>query len=218
MYSFSLARTVTSLLSDCVFGEALLPLIVRKLVNNINGPLRLRLEWSDWSPQGARLWDAIGDLKPHNVKDIVGNVIPSSSSKLSSQAGNFCILQKRGLPYSVWGGWTFSFSSLGQGYKAIVLFFHQRNNSFGPVYFHGKMYILAFQGSCLEPLATEGMHDSDLFEPGCLRVFLFPVVDLFASRSTVRRSCCISPCSDPEAFWMDASDPFVLNWIHFNSI
>ena len=32
------------------------------------GRLRLRLEWSDWSAQGARLLDAIGTFKPHTLR------------------------------------------------------------------------------------------------------------------------------------------------------
>ena len=37
----------------------------------------------------------------------------------------------------------------------LILFCHQRNISFVPVYIPGKLNVLADQGSCLEPLATE---------------------------------------------------------------
>ena len=68
------------------------------------------------------------------------------------------------------------------------------------------MNILAVQGSRLEPLATEVMHDPDLFEPICRRIFPFPQVDLFATRATARLSRYISPYPDPEAYRVDAMD------------
>ena len=101
--------------------------------------------------------------------------------------------------------------------RELILFCHLRNISFVPVHIQGSLNVLADQGSRQVPLATERMLDPDLFESICLRIFPFPKVDLFSTRTTARLSRYISPCPDPEAYRMDALD-LSFNWNHFQSI
>ena len=73
------AREFAALQGDQVFGSHYPFFFDRPVPGLLKGSLHLRLEWSNWSSQGARLLDSLGYFKFHLWKE--GGVgLPSSQS------------------------------------------------------------------------------------------------------------------------------------------
>ena len=85
------------------------------------GRLRLRLEWSVWFTQGARLLDALGFFTHMYVRKLLGILYSFQFFQYVLADMMLQILSDNLEALFVWGEWVLfsSLSSLGQSYKAI---------------------------------------------------------------------------------------------------
>ena len=114
-----------------VFGKTDFFLSVSPILGYFNGRLRLRLEWSDWSAQGARLLDSFGSFKegvlfiPHkcegDARDSVSlPVLPGcpgrqDDSNFTDSLVSLSCLRRRSSPHS---------SPLDKATRDLIFFCH----------------------------------------------------------------------------------------------
>ena len=168
-------------------------------------PFRVRDFWMPWEISNSINWREMAAIL--RTVDFLRLSLAHRSIKIvtDSLVVFFC-LKRMGSLHS---------ESLNDLLRAFLLLCQEYSITFVPVHISGSLNVLADQGSRNTPISTEWSLDPESFDWIFHQFPFSPQVDLFATRENFQFFPYVSPCPDPDAFFINALD---LDWNRFQCI